>query len=340
MSIIRYIQEQSVTTEQTIHAARTILDRWKIERFDRILLVGSGSSFNALHIVAPMLRAALKSPVEVVNPTVLLRELAKVDGDPLVVVLSQSGKSTTSIEVATATGARGWKTIIVTADLSSPIAKLGFPIVPLPIGDEPIGPKTKGFTASIAACLVLAEKLGGQSLPTFAAGRITTLVSSAALASAKLVKSADPLEYIVISGSGRHFGVALEASLKISEIAGIASAAFEPEELLHGRLHGLNAQSCGIMIVADRQEREQAVRTASVMKQRGVRMIILNLTDEPTPYDWYAVSGNQQAPFDAIAATIPFQLLAVELALRKNMVPEDMRYPGLSKELSIKVQVN
>jgi len=227
----------------------------------------------------------------------------------------------------------------VTADRTSPIGRLGLRIVPLDIGAEPIGPKTKGFTASIVACLAVLEALSGTALPAFSAAKLSSLVAAAQAEAEGLVRDFGVPDYVVVSGGDRFWGVALEASLKISEIAGIAAAAFEPEELLHGRLHGMGPKSLGFMIAADDDERAVAARTAAVMAEREVRIAILNLTGSPTPYDWGGVAGNQPAPLDAVAATIPFQWLAVALALKKGMVPENMQYPGLSKALAIKAQV-
>jgi fructoselysine-6-P-deglycase FrlB-like protein len=339
MAIERYIGEQPDAIRRTLQAARSALRGFASTPLDQLVLVGSGSSLNALHVVMPTLCEAALYPVSALNPAVLLRHLPEVRGTPLVVILSQSGTSTTSIEIARASNERGWPTLVVTAEPASPIAQLGLTTIPLDIGDEPIGPKTKGFTGSIAACAALAEALSGRALPEFSAVKMAKLIGSARVDAQSLLSATGVPDYVAISGSERFFGVALEASLKISEIAGIASAAFETEELLHGRLHGLGPGSCGFMLVGDRGEREIAIRTKAVMAERHVRILVVNMTDEPTPHDWCKLYGNQAAPFDAIAATIPFQWLAVELALRKEMVPEDMQYPGLSRDLAIKMQV-
>jgi fructoselysine-6-P-deglycase FrlB-like protein len=206
----------------------------------------------------------------------------------------------------------------------------------LPIGEEPIGPKTKGFTASIAACFLLAASLAARSLPALSAGIASEVLRAAAKAVSVLLGSAVLPSYIVITGSGRHFGVALEASLKIAEIAGVATAGFEPEELLHGRLHGTDAGSLVIMIVADEAERDLASHTTVVMAERGVKVVLLNLTAAATPFDWMQIDAEALAPLDTILASIPFQRLAVDLALRRKMIPDAMTYPGLSKALAIK----
>lgn len=307
-----------------------------VSAYDRVLLVGSGSSLNALTIVRPWLQAALRRPVEVINPAVLLRDIEAVFGNPLVVILSQSGTSSTSIEAARICRQRAWQIVVVTADPESPIGALGLPMILLPIGDEPIGPKTKGFTASIAACFSLAASLAGRDLPTLSSAAIAGALNASRAAVPALIGPEKTPVYIVITGSDRHFGVALEASLKIAEIAGVPTAGFEPEELLHGRLHGTDADSLVIMIVADEEERNLASHTAVIMAERGVKVVLLNLTGASTPFDWLQIDAEAVQPLDTILASIPFQRLAVDLAQRRSMIPEAMTYPGLSKALAIK----
>lgn len=336
MSIETFMAEQAEVIARTLAKTDAAAFAKGVHAYDRVLLVGSGSSLNALTIVRPWLQAELRRPVEVINPAVLLRDIDAVFGNPLVVILSQSGTSTTSIEAARVCRRKGWQITAITADPQSPIGALGLPMIHLPIGEEPIGPKTKGFTASIAACFSLAAGLTGRDLTALSPADIETVLEASQKAVQFLLGSGVLPSYIVVTGSGRHYGVALEASLKIAEIAGVATAGFEPEELLHGRLHGTDAASLVIMIVADEAERDLASHTAVVMADRGVNVVLLNLTGDRTPFDWMHVDGTAVAPLDTILASIPFQRLAVDIALRRKMIPEAMTYPGLSKALAIK----
>ena len=336
MSIEAFMAEQGDVIAKTLARNDAAGFAKGVSSYDRVLLVGSGSSLNTLTIVRPWLQSALRRPVEVINPAVLLRDIETVFGRPLVVILSQSGTSSTSIEAAKAVRERGWQMVVITADPQSPIGTLGLPMILLPIGEEPIGPKTKGFTASIAACFALAAGLADRprlQLPTVS---VVAALDASRKAVAELIAAEKLPAYIVITGSGRHFGVALEASLKIAEIAGVATAGFEPEELLHGRLHGTDTDSLVIMIAADEEERNLASHTAVVMAERGVKVVLLNLTEAPTPFDFLRIDAVAVQPLDTILASIPFQRLAVDLALRRQMIPDAMTYPGLSKALAIK----
>ena len=336
MSIETFMAEQGDVIARTLERSDAATFSNIVSAYDRILFVGSGSSLNALTIVRPWLQPIIRQPVEVINPAVFLREVDTIFGNPLVVILSQSGTSSTSIEAARAVRAKDWQVVVITADPGSPIGELGLPMILLPIGEEPIGPKTKGFTASIAACFGLAARLAKRDLPVLSSQSVNRTTEASRKAVKALIDGPNLPSYIVITGSGRHFGVALEASLKIAEIAGIATAGFEPEELLHGRLHGTDANSLVIMIAADEQERDLASHTAVVMAERGVEVVLLNLTEAVTPFDWFQIDAGAVLPLDTILASIPFQRLAVDLALRREMMPDAMTYPGLSKALAIK----
>lgn len=344
MSIVTYMAEQGEVIARTLARTDAVAFAAQVAGrasdsgpgYDRVLLVGSGSSLNALTIMRPWLQEAVALPVEMINPAVLLRTADSVFGTPLVVILSQSGTSSTSIEAARLARRRGWQSVVITADEASPIVTIGLPLILLPIGEEPIGPKTKGFTASIAACFMLAASLAGRSLPTLASDTIDRVLAESAVCSSSLIRSHGLPSYIVVTGSDRHFGVALEASLKIAEIAGVATAAFEPEELLHGRLHGTDRNSLVLMIAANGAERVLAAHTAAVMAERHVRIVLLNMSEVCTPFDWLRIDAMAAGPLDTILASIPFQRLAVDCALERKMVPEAMTYPGLSKSLVIK----
>jgi fructoselysine-6-P-deglycase FrlB-like protein len=336
MSIETFMAQQGEVTARTLATTDRAAFVDSVSAYDRVLFIGSGSSLNVLTIVRPWLQSAMSLPVEVVNPAVFLRDIEFVFGNPLVVILSQSGTSSTTIEAARIVALKEWQAVVITADLSSPISAVELPMLLLPIGEEPIGPKTKGFTASIAACLALAANLAGRDLPALSADHIDRVLDLSREAVTELLGEKALPSYIVITGSGRHYGVALEASLKIAEIGGVATAGFEPEELLHGRLHGTDANSLVIMITADEAERDLASHTAVVMGERGVNVVLLNLTNAATPFDWLQIDAQALAPLDTVLASIPFQRLAVELALSRHMIPDAMTYPGLSKALAIK----
>ena len=336
MAIQAHIRQQPELVSRAIAAANAADGILPPE--GQLVMVGSGSSYNALLAAADTAGPELRPLLHVVGPAAYLRTgRGRTAGTAAsVLVLSQSGASTTSVAAAEAAADRGVAAAVVTCEAGSPIAGLAVPKLVLSIGGEPIGPKTKGFTATLAAVLALVARRDGRLLPPFSPEALAALIGAADGAALDLAGSLADLDHLVVAGSGRFLGIALEASLKITEVAGLPAAGFETEELLHGRLHGVGPHGLVTMIAADRGEVEIAVATAKAMADRDVRVRLLNLTSTPTPHDWLRIAA-PPAPLDTLAAVVPFQWLAVHLARARGLTPETMRYPGLSAALAIKL---
>ena len=329
--VAEFIRAEPAAVAATIAAADAFLATWAPPP-GGLVLVGSGSSSNPLLVGAPASAAAGRGPVALRTPLAFLAEvdaLARWAGG--VVVLSQSGASRTSIDAAAAALARRLPTLIVTGDARSAIAGLDAPTLVMPIGDEPIGPKTKGYGASVAAMLALAHRLGGApSAPADIEHALAAAVAQTQAPAEALAARLDRVDFILVCGEGRHLGIAIEGALKISEIAGLPAAGADTEEALHGRFHSLTGRSLALFLAGSPAESAAADRAISVLAALGVPAHRIGAAD-------FAALPALPAPWDALAAVVPLQWLARALALRRGMAPEAMRYPGLSQRLAIKV---
>jgi fructoselysine-6-P-deglycase FrlB-like protein len=341
MTVQDYIRQQPLVIAEAIATAAKSFESWRARTPG--FLVGSGSSFNALTAAAATTSASIHQSLRVSGPANFLKELeqgAALDRDGFVVILSQSGASATSVAAAQMAATRGCNVLVITCEPASPIAQLPLARIVLPIGGEPIGPKTKGFTATLAGALALLAHADSRPLPGFNSAAFETLIAKSDAMAERLARALDDLDYLVVAGSGRFFGIALEASLKVAEIAGVATAAFDMEELLHGRLHAVGPRSLVLLIIGSDMEREIAEVAARAMARRGVRALLLNLSGRSTPDDWIKLEPDKHRILDVLSAIVPFQWLAVHLAIRRGMQPETMRYPGLSADLAIKVKAS
>jgi fructoselysine-6-P-deglycase FrlB-like protein len=330
-----FIREQPDVVERCFATARAFRPPWPLEGLRAIALVGSGSSFNALQTVRQRFLCAKRGPVLVYEPEDFTDDLASgVLEGLLVVILSQSGASATSVAALAASRAAGLPALAVTASAASPLGLQVGQVLVLPIGEEPVGPKTKGFLGSVAALIALAESLGAPPAPSLAVEAIQVLIAPARAAAHALAGELGRVDTIFISGRRAFHGIALEASLKISEMAGIPCAAFPTEELLHGRLHGVTAESLVMMLCGGPDEVAEARRVQAVMVRHGCRVIPVAASGT----DWPPGPAGPTAPWDAPALIIPFQWLAVALAEKRGLRPEAMRYGALSRELAIKLQ--
>jgi glucosamine--fructose-6-phosphate aminotransferase (isomerizing) len=234
------------------------------------------------------------------------------------------------------------RTITLTAEEGSPITRVSSEILMVPAGPELVGPKTKGYSASVLALLLLAAPVpeGAEVFSPFleSYGR---LIEESREVMKTAAASAREVDHFLVMGEGRHYATALEGALKITEMSGVPAAAFETEEAFHGRFHGLSGKSRAIFITASTGQQEMAAAGAGVLFELGVSAAILNLSGaHPSFFDlklpWPPAGSRPE--LDLLSAIIPFQQLGWHLAGERGIVPEKMRYPGLSQRLKIKTK--
>ncbi len=348
--------EQPGALERTLRECPAALSRLaRPERpYREVRLVGSGSSKNALLATLPSFRRLHRCPVTVEGPLEFLRTLDATTSagplrDALVVVVSQSGSSTTTLQALTAAQDHPACVVALTAEAESPFGAAARERVVLPIGREDIGPKTKGYTASLAALLAIAEatcaEAAPSAIPVDSAGYRSwfeaRLRAWDALGS-ELAERHAAAEHVMTVGAGRHLGTALEASLKLQEMAGLPASTFDLEEALHGRFHGLGPGSLALFLVGDPDDEAAAVSAVGVLCDLGVDAMIVSSVDgaaEGPAGVRVARAGRfpGHAELDVMSLVVPLQVFAERAAGRRGVDPDAMRYPDLSTRLGIKL---
>jgi glucosamine--fructose-6-phosphate aminotransferase (isomerizing) len=342
MTIDQFIAEQPEVLEAVLaEVPGQLAALGPIQSARPIYLVGSGTSRNALLAVEALFARLVPVGARIRGPLAFLAEMdvaRKRKG--LAVFLSQTGTSATMVEAVARATSLGWRALTLTAERRSPIAEVSEALVVMPVGPEPVDPKTKGYTASVLSLILLARAMAGDGInpPDFTA-ELSRLIAYARGAVAELAEACEGSDFLMVLGQERHYATALEASLKISEMSGIAAAAFDTEEAFHGRFHGLGMFSVALFIAATTVQYELAATGAAVLSDLGIRSRILNLAASlPGPHDlalpWPATDRFPE--LDLCSAIVPFQLLACELARRRGLLPERTRYPNLSRRLHIK----
>jgi glucoselysine-6-phosphate deglycase len=290
--------EQPRVLERTLREIPAALARLAgpVGPYREVRLVGSGSSKNALLATAPAFRRVHACPVAVEGPLEFLRDLAaagrsgRSQGDVLTVVVSQSGSSATTLEALEAGQNEGMRTLALTGEAESPFGLAAHERVVLPIGREDIGPKTKGYTSSLAALLAIAEATSAEPVPSvlphdpavyaaWFAARMPTWDALGASLAERHVRA----DHVMTIGAGRHIGSALEGSLKLQEMAGMHASTFDLEEALHGRFHGLGPGSVALFVVGEPDDERLAAGAAAVLRGLGVTVEVLSSVDGPAP---------------------------------------------------------
>ena len=246
---------------------RAFVEAMKSVNPDRLYLVGSGTSRNASYAAVGFMQKVLKREETVVTPSDLPPIYAK---NPMMVYLSQGGSSTNTLEAMERLSQYPY--VSITGETDCEISKRSRWHMLIGCGQELVGPKTVGYTASVM-CLYVCALESALALGLLESGQYGAHVE-------RLLRACDDMEKNVqtvkawfdqrqdmFSAIGKYAlvgnGVAgltlAEGALKILETIKVPTLAFEFEEYLHGPILITDEGLCGIFALSGEAEQRRRI---------------------------------------------------------------------------------
>jgi glucosamine--fructose-6-phosphate aminotransferase (isomerizing) len=209
----------------------------------------------------------------------------------LLVVLSHEGGTRLAIEAAEAFKGPVW---LVTGKAESPLAKLADEVIVATPAIEKSYCHTASYTCAVAAL----DVLRGKDV------RWLRLAVDHALS--------DPFEgggweRVVVIGAGRDWPTAQEAVLKLREGAYVAAEAHHTEQILHGHLAAIDETVRVFVLEGEGRAAERAADVVRALGEIGAETTLV-----PTAHPAVDI--------------VRFQLLAVDLAQRRGVNPDRIRW--------------
>ncbi len=249
-----------------------------------VLTVARGSSDHAALYAKYLLETRLLWPVLSLAPSVLTLYGARprVPWPSLLLAYSQSGESPDVVETVRAYRGAGVLTVALVNQEESPLAQAAEVVLPLHAGEEQAVAATKSFLAMLAATVhllahLLEEPALRETLPALpeAMGR--------ALGAEGSLEDLVEAENLFVLGRGLVFPMALEAALKLKEVAGLHAEGLSAAEFLHGPKALLEAGFPLLALVQRDQALEATLRTLEALKATGAHLLVLS--PEPEALD-------------------------------------------------------
>jgi glutamine---fructose-6-phosphate transaminase (isomerizing) len=294
-----------------------------------IVIVARGSSDHAGIFGRYLLEAATGLPVALAAPSLqnLYGVQPRVEGW-LAVGISQSGRTPEIATVLERFGEAGARTVAVTNESDSPLARSASVHVALGAGEERAVPATKTFTAQLAAMALVAEALGpvpfGASDWERLPGVVEQLLGDPAPAE-RVAAELEGVDELACVGRGYLMCVALETALKLREAAGVRAEGWSAADFRHGPL---TVSGPGLPTLAVSAAGPAAADVAELAEQLAAGGApVLRMSDEANAS--IPFPAGLAEPLAAIPATVRAQQLALALALRRGIDPD--RPPGLAK---------
>jgi glutamine---fructose-6-phosphate transaminase (isomerizing) len=294
-----------------------------------VVIVARGSSDYAAIFARYLLEAVTGRPVALAAPSLV----TLYGGAPrlrgwLALGISQSGRTPEIVTVLERYAAGGARTVAITNDPDSALAAAADVQIELGAGEERAVPATKTFTAQLAAVALVAEALGpvpwGEDAFERLPGVVEELLADPAPAelAAEALGGADEL---ISVGRGYLMCVALEAALKLREATGVRAEGWSAADFRHGPVTVARGDIPLLAVSAAGPAAGDVEELAGGLERSGTR--VLRLADSPAadlPYP----SGLAE-PLSTVPATIRAQQLALALAVRRGIDPDEP--PGLGK---------
>jgi glucosamine--fructose-6-phosphate aminotransferase (isomerizing) len=293
---------------------------------DRVVLVARGTSDHVAIYGRYLLEARCALSASLAAPSLYTTYRPPVDlSRALVLGVSQSGQTPEIVAALEFAASRGALTAALTNEAGSPLADAVAHALVTAAGAEHSIAATKTFTTALAAIAQLAHALGATDLGDGLAALPSALDAAAALPGEDVESAARTLlgaDAAVCIARGYAYATALEAALKLKEVAGLWAEGFSAADLRHGP----RAAAAGLPALVlhaggplagdvDALERELAASGSPVVSIGPGRTL-------------QAAEGlcEELAP---IALIVPAQLVAERLAVLRGRDPD--RPPGLTK---------
>ncbi|MBQ1322660.1 MAG: SIS domain-containing protein [Erysipelotrichaceae bacterium] len=315
-----------------------------LKEIDKIYLIASGSSFNAANCAVRFMEKVSGCEVFAYQPNTFSKK-SVYQSDAVYLFISQTGTSSLVKEQVLKVKEMGYKTISVTDDSESPIAKASDLNISIEVGGEEYGFRTEGFDATILTLQMIGLRIGlekgkidEEAYASYiaegykAVDHMPQVVDDALKWFEENKEDLQSLRSLLYYGGGELYGIAVEGALKLLEVPKLyLSFGFEAEDGIHGPCYAFNENDAILFLSDGKKDDVYARSMVSFSKNELGRGYYFgpNTIDEKdlkiTP-----VSEN----FIALEYAPAVQVISYMMAIINNVevLPMDKRVPHVSSK--------
>lgn len=305
----------------------------RMAKAKRIIMVACGTSWHAALVGEYLFEDIARIPVEVEYGSEFRYRNPIIGEDDIVIAISQSGETADTIAAIKLAKDKGATVLGICNVVGSSIARETHAGSYTHAGPEIGVASTKAFTAQVTVLTIMALRLAlikGKieknkflqmihELETIPAKVEETLkVNDVVVEISKVFTYARNFLYL---GRGYNFPVALEGALKLKEISYIHAEGYPAAEMKHGPIALIDKEMPVVVIATKKGNYEKVVSNIEEIKARNGRVIaIVNQGDKEVEKmaDYYIEVPDTEDEFSPLVTTIPLQLLAYHIAVRRD----------------------
>ena len=315
---------------------------------EKMVIIACGSSIYAALVGKYMIESLAGLPVEVDYGSEFRYRTPIIDGNTVVLAITQSGETVDTLaamEEAQNLGARLWTIVNV---IGSQAMRVSDGYILMHTGPEIGVATTKAFTASLVDLYLLGCRLG-ELRGTLSGERLQKAVQDLARLPdlvgrvldhgdeyERLANLFHDREHFLYLGRGINYPVAMEGALKLKEISYIHAEGYPAGEMKHGPIALIDEVMPVVTIAVRDHVYEKMISQIEQVKARGgIAIALATEGDEAIGAKADHVLTVPETPelLSPVVNIIPLQLLAYQLAVRRGCDVDQPR--NLAKSVTV-----
>lgn len=305
----------------------------RMAKSNRIVMIACGTSWHAALVGEYLFEDIARIPVEVEYASEFRYRNPIINEGDIVIAISQSGETADTLAAIRMAKEKGATVLGICNVVGSSIARETDAGSYTHAGPEIGVASTKAFTAQVTVLTIMALRIallkGNIEKSKFRAllhemeglpqkVEETLKVHEEVLEISKIFTYARNFLYL---GRGYNFPVALEGALKLKEISYIHAEGYPAAEMKHGPIALIDKEMPVVVIATKKGNYDKVVSNIQEIKARNGRIIaIVNQGDKEVKKiaDYCIEVPHTEDMFSPLLTTIPLQLLAYHIAVRKD----------------------
>jgi glucosamine--fructose-6-phosphate aminotransferase (isomerizing) len=319
----------------------------QLRRAERLILTACGTSYHAALVGEYLLEELAGIPVEVEYASEFRYRNPPIDGNTIVLAITQSGETADTLAAVRESKRKGHPTLSLCNVVGSTIAREADGGVYLHAGPEIGVASTKAFTSQVMVLTMLALHLGRMRNVSSLQGarilrdlrampeviRATLGCDDAVRRVAERFAGADNFFYL-----GRHYlyPVALEGALKLKEISYIHAEGYPAAEMKHGPIALVDQDTPSVFLSPRGALFDKMMSNLEEIKARGGPVITVACEgDEEVAARADEVISVPEVPdyLQPLVTVVPLQLLAYHVAVLRGCDVDKPR--NLAKSVTV-----
>ncbi len=333
--------------DATAHFGGLNLDSQQLRRVERVIMTACGTSYHAALVGEYLFEEFARLPVEVEYASEFRYRNPPIDGNTIVIALTQSGETADTLAALRESRRKGHPTLALCNVVGSSIAREADGGVYLHAGPEIGVASTKAFTNQVAVLAMLALYFGRmRHLSSLQGTRMIRELRSVPDAVRRALSCHDAVKNIaerfsqaanfLYLGRQYHYPVALEGALKLKEISYIHAEGYPAAEMKHGPIALVDEATPSVFLLPRGAIFDKVMSNLEEVKARGGPVIAVACEgDEEVAARADEVLYVPEVPdyLQPLVSVVPLQLLAYHIALLRGCDVDKPR--NLAKSVTV-----